>query len=93
MRIIAFPTDPEAVRAILARLGETSAPPRIEPALPPLWDLPDAGAGDFDPLHPAGTRVRVRSTHRLLTSTVPRPPRTTPDRRVPALAKRAIPAR
>jgi hypothetical protein len=71
----------------------TTAPPSIEPARPPLWDLPDAGAGDFDPLRPAGTRVRVRSTHRLVTSTVHRPPRTTPGRRVPALAEHAIPAR
>lgn len=50
MRIIAFITDPVAVRAILAHLGEPTEPPRIAPARgPPLWDLPDAGAGDFDP--------------------------------------------
>ena len=30
-----------------------TAPPRIAPARgPPLWDLPDAGAGDFDPHAP-----------------------------------------
>ena len=50
MRIITFLTDPAAVRAILAHLGEPTAPPRIAPARgPPLWDLPDAGTGDFDP--------------------------------------------
>jgi hypothetical protein len=50
MRIIAFLTGPSAVRAILAHLGEPTAPPRIAPARgPPLWDLPDAGAGTFDP--------------------------------------------
>ena len=50
MRIIAFLTDPVAVRAILAHLGEPTAPPRIAPARgSPLWDLPDAGTGDFDP--------------------------------------------
>ena len=50
MRIIAFLTDPAAVRAILAHLGEPTAPPRIAPARgPPLWDLPDAGA---DHCHP-----------------------------------------
>ena len=50
MRIIAFLTDPVAVRAILAHLGEPTAPPRIAPARgPPPWDLPDAGAGTFDP--------------------------------------------
>ena len=40
---------------------------------------------------PAGTAVRVRSTHRLVTPTVHRPPRTTPGRRVPAVAKRRSP--
>ena len=50
MRIIAFLADPVAVRAILAHLGEPTAPPRIAPARgPPLWDLPDAGTADFDP--------------------------------------------
>jgi len=50
MRIIAFLTDPAAVRAILAHLGEPTAPPPIAPARdPPLWNLPDAGAGGFDP--------------------------------------------
>jgi hypothetical protein len=52
MRIIAFITDGPTVRAILANLGEPTAPPRIAPARgPPLWDLPDARTGDFDP-HP-----------------------------------------
>ncbi len=50
MRIIALLTDRLAVRATLAHLGEPTAPPRIAPARgPPLWDLPDAGTGDFDP--------------------------------------------
>ena len=50
MRIIAFITDGPAVRDILGHLGEPTAPPRIAPARgPPLWDLPDAGTGDFDP--------------------------------------------
>jgi len=50
MRIIAFLTDPAALRAILAHLGEPTAPPRIAPARgPPLWDRPDAGTGDGDP--------------------------------------------
>jgi len=50
MRIIAFLTDPAAVRAILAHLGEPTAPPRIAPARgPPLWELPIAGAGGGDP--------------------------------------------
>jgi hypothetical protein len=50
MRIIAFLTDPAAVRAILVHLGEPTAPPRIAPARgPPLWDLPDAGTGGLDP--------------------------------------------
>ena len=49
MRIITFLTDPVAVRAVLAHLGEPTAPPRIAPARgPPLWDLPDAGTADFD---------------------------------------------
>ena len=44
MRIIAFLTDPAAVRAILAHLGEPTAPPPIAPARgPPLWNLPDTG--------------------------------------------------
>jgi hypothetical protein len=50
MRIIAFITDGPTVRDILVHLGEPTAPPRIAPARgPPLWDLPDAGPGTFDP--------------------------------------------
>jgi len=50
MRIIAFITDASTTRDILVHLGEPTAPPRIAPARgPPLWDLPDAGAGTFDP--------------------------------------------
>ena len=41
--IIAFLADPVAVRAILAHLGEPTAPPRIAPARgPPLWEAADA---------------------------------------------------
>lgn len=50
MRIIAFLTDPAAVRPILAHLGQPTAPPPIAPARgPPVWDLLDAGPGTFDP--------------------------------------------
>ena len=50
MRIVAFLTDPASVRDILVHLGETTALQRIAPARgPPLWDLSDAGAVDFDP--------------------------------------------
>ena len=50
MRIIAFVTDGRTVRDILVHLGEPTAPPRIAPARgPPLWGLPDAGPGAFDP--------------------------------------------
>ena len=46
-------TDGPTVRDILGHLGEPTAPPRIAPARgPPLWDLPDAGTGDFDPHAP-----------------------------------------
>jgi hypothetical protein len=40
MRIIDLLTDPGAVFAILAHVGEPTAPPR--------WDLPNAGASDCD---------------------------------------------
>jgi hypothetical protein len=97
MRIIAFITGGPTVRDILDHLGKPAAPPRIAPARgPPLGDLPDAGAGGFAPHArpaPEYDGVRVRSTHRLVTPTVHRPPRTTPGARVPALAARAIPAR
>ena len=50
MRIIAFITDAPAVRQILACLGEpTSAPPTAPARGPPLWEMPDAGQGGFDP--------------------------------------------
>jgi hypothetical protein len=50
MRIIAFITDGPTVRDILAHCGEPTAPPRIAPARgPPLWNLPEAGPGGFDP--------------------------------------------
>jgi hypothetical protein len=50
MRIIAVITDGPTVRDLLVHLGEPTAPPRIAPARgPPLWDLPDAGPGTFDP--------------------------------------------
>jgi hypothetical protein len=39
MRIIAFVTEPLTLRAILAQLGEPTAPPRIAPARGlPLWE-------------------------------------------------------
>ncbi len=42
MRILAFITDAPTVRAILAHLGEPTAPPRIPPARgPPLWEAAD----------------------------------------------------
>ena len=52
MRIIAFLADPVAVRAILAHLGEPTAPPRIAPARgPPLWEATgDAHDPSADPL-------------------------------------------
>jgi hypothetical protein len=93
MRIIAFLTDPAAVRAILVHLGEPTAPPRIAPARGPTAVGPARCRDGWPrPQHPAGTGVRVRSTHRLVTPTVD-PPRTTLGRRVPEVAKRAIPAR
>jgi len=50
MCIIAFITDPAAVRDLLAHCGEPTAPPRIAPTRgPPLWDLPYAKPGGFDP--------------------------------------------
>ena len=50
MRTIVFITDAQTVRAILAHLGESTAPQPIAPARgPPFWNLPDTGAGGFDP--------------------------------------------
>jgi hypothetical protein len=50
MRIIAFITEAPAVRQILAHLGEPTSPPRLAPARgPPLWEIPVAGQGGFDP--------------------------------------------
>lgn len=50
MRIIAFIIDAATFRDIPVHLGEPTAPRRIAPARgPPLWDLPDAGAGGFAP--------------------------------------------
>jgi len=38
------------VRQILAHLGEATSPQRIAPARgPPLWEMPVAGKGGFDP--------------------------------------------
>jgi hypothetical protein len=40
MRMIAFVTDAALIHAILAHLGEPTAPPEVAPARgPPLWDL------------------------------------------------------
>ena len=48
--IVAFITEAVAVRDILAHLGEATSPPRIVPARGlPLWEMPDAGQGEFDP--------------------------------------------
>ena len=47
MRIIAFITEPPAIKVILTHLGEPTAPPRIAPARgPPLWE---AAGTDHDP--------------------------------------------
>jgi len=43
-------------------------------------------SGRWRPSRPAGTGVRVRSTHRLVTPTVHLPPRATPGRWLPAAA-------
>ena len=83
MRIIAFITDIPNGRAILAHLGEPTAPPRIAPARgPPLGE-------HLRSPRPAGTGVRVRSTHRLVTLTVDRQPRATLRPRMPAAAGHA----
>jgi hypothetical protein len=86
MRIIAFITDAPTVRDILDHLGD----PRHHPVSRPPAARPIGHArcqsGWLRPPCPAGTGVRVRSTHRLVTPTVHRPPRTTPSRRVPAAA-------
>jgi hypothetical protein len=38
------------VREILIHLGEATSPPRIAPARgPPLWEMADAGQGEFYP--------------------------------------------
>jgi len=48
MRIIAFITAAPAVRQILTNLGEPTLPPRLASARgPPLWEMPDAGQGEF----------------------------------------------
>jgi len=39
-----------SVRQILAHLGEPTSPPRLAPARgPPLWEIPVAEQGGFDP--------------------------------------------
>jgi hypothetical protein len=58
MRIIAFIADPPTIRDILLPVGAPTAPPRIAPARgPPLWDLPDARTGGFDPHAPPAAAV------------------------------------
>ena len=48
--VIAFITQAVAVRGILAHLSEATSPPRRAPAGgPPVWEMPDAGQGKFDP--------------------------------------------
>jgi hypothetical protein len=50
MRIVAFISEAPAVREILTYLGEPTSPPRMAPARgPPLWEIADAGQGQFDP--------------------------------------------
>jgi hypothetical protein len=50
MRIIGFINEATAMREILAHLGEPTSPPRLSPARgPPLWEMADAGHGEFDP--------------------------------------------
>jgi hypothetical protein len=50
IRIIAFISEALAVREILTYLGEPTSPPRMAPARgPPLWEMADAGQGQFDP--------------------------------------------
>jgi hypothetical protein len=92
MRIIAFITDGPTVRDILVHLGEPTAPPRIAPARgPPLWDLPDAGPGTFDP-QPAPEYECDQRIH-LVTPSVDRQPSAPPGRRMPAVAGHATRAR
>ena len=48
MKIIAFIDEGDAVREILAHLGEPVDPPRIAPArAPPLWEAAGQGGDDF----------------------------------------------
>jgi hypothetical protein len=50
MRIIAFITEPSAVRQILDHLGEATRPPRFAPARgPPLWEAATPAAASNDP--------------------------------------------
>ncbi len=50
MRIIAFINDAMAVCEILAHLGEATSPAPLMPARgPPLWEMADAGQGEFGP--------------------------------------------
>ena len=51
MRIIAFSTEPGAVRRMLEPLGEPTRPPRCTPARgPPLWETVTAAPpADHDP--------------------------------------------
>ena len=47
MRIIAFITEPCAVREILSHLGEPTSPPRLMRArAPPLWEMQGATMGE-----------------------------------------------
>ncbi len=50
IRVIAFINEAIAVREILAHLGEPTSPPPMAPTRgPPLWEMADAGQGQFDP--------------------------------------------
>jgi hypothetical protein len=72
MRIIAFITEPSAVRQILDHLGEATRPPRIapradhrygKPQRPPRRAMTRPGTTP-----PAGTGGRIRSAHHLVSS-------------------------
>ena len=53
MRIIAFITHSADIRHILDHIGVESEPPHITPARgPPLWEEPDAQAGEGSQIEP-----------------------------------------
>lgn len=54
IRIIAFVTDPAAIAAILAHIGEATRPPRVAPTRDPPARETDAGASMDPQAGPAG---------------------------------------